>query len=774
LGRSGRGGVAAGAVVVAVLLAIALGSTYEVVAQASCPGIPAGTISVNTRWSCTSGPTVVSGNVTVAPGVTLTVDPGVTLQFTQGAGLRVNGTLIANGTAAQPITFTGTTAQRGWWAGISIVGLSTSPLTGSSLSYVTVEYGGGNGYANLYLEYATVPLQNVTIRQSSGRGIYGWRGATAHVATGTFTGNAGEAVVMTDGASNPILSGLSASGNGADVWAIGAGILTGGHTWENAGMRYRLDGSQNVDAGAALTIQPGVTVEAGQGAGLTVRGQLLADGTAAQPITFTGTTAQRGWWAGISIVGLSTSPLASSSLSHATVEYGGGNGYANLYLEYATVPLQNVTIRQSSGRGIYGWRGGVPNIATATLSDNAGYAIELTDGSTSPSLSGVTAVGNGIDAIAIGGGTVTGSRTWNNLGIPYHILGSQTVAAGATLTVEPGVLVRFGQGAGLTVRGRLVANGTPTAWITFDATTPTPGSWAGISFIGTSTSPLAGSSLQYAAVAFGGGNGYANVYLEYANVAMTHVALVNGSRDGLYLWRGGSLSTISQSQLIGNAELAIENSETASPIDARNNWFGSATGPTHASNPGGTGAAVSDGVTFSPWLTAVPDVVVLPASAVIGPAGGGVSGGALGITVPAGAVNADVTFEMFPRPIPTTTGRKVVSAFTLLANGGAVTTFGQSIELRVRYDPSQLTPAEEAALVGEIVRADGSRERLSCRVETENDRVVCQTDHFTEFEFASGTIATPTPRSSPIPVPTGCAGCQREFLPVAPRSASGW
>lgn len=38
-------------------------------------------------------------------------------------------------------------------------------------------------------------------------------------------------------------------------------------------------------------------------------------------------------------------------------------------------------------------------------------------------------------------------------------------------------------------------------------------------------------------------------------------------------------------------------------VDATNNWWGNASGPTHASNVGGTGDAVSDSVTFTPWYT---------------------------------------------------------------------------------------------------------------------------------------------------------------------------
>ncbi|MDH5695551.1 MAG: hypothetical protein OEZ00_02940, partial [Dehalococcoidia bacterium] len=39
-------------------------------------------------------------------------------------------------------------------------------------------------------------------------------------------------------------------------------------------------------------------------------------------------------------------------------------------------------------------------------------------------------------------------------------------------------------------------------------------------------------------------------------------------------------------------------------VAAKNNWWGDATGPTHAENPAGTGDAVTDNVTYDPWLTA--------------------------------------------------------------------------------------------------------------------------------------------------------------------------
>ncbi len=53
-------------------------------------------------------------------------------------------------------------------------------------------------------------------------------------------------------------------------------------------------------------------------------------------------------------------------------------------------------------------------------------------------------------------------------------------------------------------------------------------------------------------------------------------------------------------------------------VDALNNWWGDASGPFHASNPGGTGSAVSDDVDFNPWLESIPECVLPPPPPVVG------------------------------------------------------------------------------------------------------------------------------------------------------------
>jgi hypothetical protein len=55
----------------------------------------------------------------------------------------------------------------------------------------------------------------------------------------------------------------------------------------------------------------------------------------------------------------------------------------------------------------------------------------------------------------------------------------------------------------------------------------------------------------------------------------------------------------------GNTSYGYYNS-TGIPVIAEENWWGSVSGPTHPTNPSGTGDAVSDGIGFTPWLVNRP------------------------------------------------------------------------------------------------------------------------------------------------------------------------
>ncbi|MDH5779541.1 MAG: right-handed parallel beta-helix repeat-containing protein, partial [Candidatus Bathyarchaeota archaeon] len=97
-------------------------------------------------------------------------------------------------------------------------------------------------------------------------------------------------------------------------------------------------------------------------------------------------------------------------------------------------------------------------------------------------------------------GPITQDTVWTLTDSPFVVSKEIIVYPGVTLTIEPGVEIRFGGDFSLTVEGSLYASGTENRTITFTSNKDDPGAgdWNTIEFRGTSLSTLKHCVVQYA------------------------------------------------------------------------------------------------------------------------------------------------------------------------------------------------------------------------------------------------------------------------------------
>lgn len=130
----------------------------------------------------------------------LVINPGVTMEFENDLYFRVRaeGTVIAEGTSSEKITFTRKENSGSHWLGIHHGGTSVENV----LDHVIISYGGNSaffssmGQTNLGLDNnARLTLTNSTISNSLGAGVVVRGSAELTESGNTFSGNAGEDIV---------------------------------------------------------------------------------------------------------------------------------------------------------------------------------------------------------------------------------------------------------------------------------------------------------------------------------------------------------------------------------------------------------------------------------------------------------------------------------------------------------------------------------------------------------------------------------------------------
>ncbi len=288
---------------------------------------------------------------------------------------------------------------------------------------------------------------------------------------------------------------------------------------------------------------------------------------------------------------------------------------------------------------------------------------------------------------------IESDTTWTLADSPYAITSDLTIPTGVTLTIEPGVVVKFDATMGMTVGGSLIARGTADTPILFTSlhddtvggdtnlnqgdTTPQAYDWEHIHILSQGMGDFLYTHIRYGgyeevgipttgilndggevivrdSVLTDNGN---DGFMQHAGtstiirttlsrhihgVVMTgghltiHDAVITDGYTGLNTFEDAPISGINiasttfarntfgivtyhhhlslrASRMIDQSTAGILN-DSGLPLDMAHNWWGSASGPIHPSNPEGQGDRILGDALFAPWLTTDPLVVPPPST----------------------------------------------------------------------------------------------------------------------------------------------------------------
>jgi hypothetical protein len=155
-------------------------------------------------------------------------------------------------------------------------------------------------------------------------------------------------------------------------------------------------------------------------------------------------------------------------------------------------------------------------------------------------------------------GPITQDTIWTLVDSPFVVSKNVTVYSSATLTIEPGVEVRFGGDFSLIVLGKLYANGTSKP-ITFTSNKiqPEVGDWNAITFNGIGKSVLIGCFVAYAEDGISVENG--NVELGNSTISLCQNGITVANSK--LVIENSSVSLCRQSGIsITNSESIVQNS----------------------------------------------------------------------------------------------------------------------------------------------------------------------------------------------------------------------
>ena len=509
--------------------------------------------NVNTgTWLNHGVPYVIGGSFTVNDLETLTIDPGNELRFNGVYTITVSGALVANGTNSEHISFKSNQAVpgKGDWNRIYFNAAETSSLLYCDFNYA----GSANASVDIYNSGSNVTISNCLIDNSAGYGIYN-RGTSLTAISNTTFQNCNNYPIYTTANQVPLNTGsmvFAASNTNNEIWVAGQAI-TSSATWTNWGIPYILgNGDLTVNDGLSLTFEAGTDFKIDGNRQFVIYGALVADGDAANHITFTSNSALPipGSWENIFFNGAD----AGSILDYCDIEYGGSqNGMVYSTNSLANVTISNSTFDQSLTYGVYIAGTSTGSIVDCSFDNCSNYPIRSRGDAVKNITGTITFANNSPEAIRVDAQNIN-DGTWLNHGVPYVMWGDMNVNDLNTLTLSPGITMKFNTAARLLVYGALIADGDAANHFTFtsNAAIPFAGDWEHIYF-----SAAEPSILDYCDFSYGGSaNGQVYNYNSGSNVTISNCSFDNSGTYGVRV-AGNSTGYISDCSFTNNNNYPI-------------------------------------------------------------------------------------------------------------------------------------------------------------------------------------------------------------------------
>jgi hypothetical protein len=573
-----------------------------------------GVLSASETWTLAASPHYLDCMLTVPSGLTLTLEPGVTVLGRPGAwgagcGLIVEGTLLAQGTSAQHITFDASDTAYGWY-GVHVRGAAAQ----ATIAFADILHGGrassNNNYANLWVENgASLNLTDSRVANSIFAAGSNWQ-------SGVVAINSSRAVLKNNVIADNTLLGLYAlmvagetskldmtntsfSNNTYNAVLLGSDGLAAttntlrpqpGLLGYDIGVPYS-SSQYLLKPTGSLSLEPGVVMRGvngpwGKGISLEVQGRLNAIGTAEQPVIFKAVSAPPAAWGGIYVNGGAANLVHTQILNAGlSQDYPAGpnpslsaaNG-GNVTLAYSTIADNHNSSKADIGVWIDNAIADLENSTFSGLGNpgEADYPLKISGPAARVILRANTFTGNALDRILLANHAMTGADF--TLGEPgglstYELLSTQVIPAGITLKVKPGTTIMGRSSTGIVVRGRLEAQSQVNGDIVFtSASNKAAGEWGGLVFDGAAaTGRLDGAVIRYGGGGIQGvGTGFPTSGLAFQNLAADAVQVRRCaiSQSNMAGWRivnspVGQIGTLDGNRIFSNTTNGLQVDGTA-------------------------------------------------------------------------------------------------------------------------------------------------------------------------------------------------------------------